>query len=163
MSANLDPQYEPLWRKASDADVLRAAFPPEREWDNAALACVYHEFVQRALHAPQNVNYTPLEQRSTLREDIGAYVTAVILFSVVSFASALMLSGIVAAMRFGPVIQTLLFIVGGVWIPLVVTLIAFRAYLLRRSAGIRYTRCGVCGYILKGLTEPRCPECGERF
>ncbi len=24
-----------------------------------------------------------------------------------------------------------------------------------------YTRCGTCGYVLKGLTEPRCPECGK--
>lgn len=23
-----------------------------------------------------------------------------------------------------------------------------------------HTRCGSCGYILKGLTEPRCSECG---
>ena len=23
-------------------------------------------------------------------------------------------------------------------------------------------RCRRCGYILRGLTEPRCPECGER-
>ena len=25
----------------------------------------------------------------------------------------------------------------------------------------KYTRCGNCGYILKGLREPRCPECGQ--
>src|SRR5262245_58493926 len=25
------------------------------------------------------------------------------------------------------------------------------------------TRCRKCGYILRGLTEPRCPECGERI
>ena len=25
------------------------------------------------------------------------------------------------------------------------------------------TRCGNCGYILKGISEPRCPECGRRF
>lgn len=25
------------------------------------------------------------------------------------------------------------------------------------------TRCGQCGYILKGLTEPRCPECGQQI
>ncbi len=23
------------------------------------------------------------------------------------------------------------------------------------------TRCRKCGYILRGITEPRCPECGE--
>ena len=26
-----------------------------------------------------------------------------------------------------------------------------------------HTRCGKCGYILKGRTEPRCSECGERI
>ena len=25
------------------------------------------------------------------------------------------------------------------------------------------TRCRKCGYILKGLTEPRCSECGEQI
>lgn len=26
-----------------------------------------------------------------------------------------------------------------------------------------YLHCLKCGYILKGLSEPRCPECGERI
>ena len=26
-----------------------------------------------------------------------------------------------------------------------------------------HTRCGKCGYILKGLSEPRCSECGEQI
>jgi hypothetical protein len=25
------------------------------------------------------------------------------------------------------------------------------------------TRCRQCGYILRGISEPRCPECGERI
>ncbi len=25
------------------------------------------------------------------------------------------------------------------------------------------THCRRCGYILRGITEPRCPECGERI
>ncbi len=27
----------------------------------------------------------------------------------------------------------------------------------------RETRCRKCSHILRGLTEPRCPECGERI
>ena len=27
----------------------------------------------------------------------------------------------------------------------------------------RETRCRKCQYILRGITEPRCPECGERI
>ncbi|HOW73631.1 MAG TPA: hypothetical protein PKY77_23775 [Phycisphaerae bacterium] len=27
----------------------------------------------------------------------------------------------------------------------------------------RETRCRKCGYILRGISEPRCPECGERI
>jgi rubrerythrin len=26
-----------------------------------------------------------------------------------------------------------------------------------------YLHCLKCGYILKGISEPRCPECGERI
>ena len=35
----------------------------------------------------------------------------------------------------------------------------------RRAArhGDDETRCRRCSYILRGLTEPRCPECGERI
>lgn len=25
------------------------------------------------------------------------------------------------------------------------------------------TRCRKCGYMLRGISEPRCPECGERI
>jgi hypothetical protein len=32
--------------------------------------------------------------------------------------------------------------------------------LLRRNDG---SRCRRCGYSLTGLTEPRCPECGQPF
>ena len=32
-----------------------------------------------------------------------------------------------------------------------------------RAVNDEHTRCGKCGYILKGLTEPRCSECGERI
>jgi hypothetical protein len=35
--------------------------------------------------------------------------------------------------------------------------------LLSRRPGDGYTRCGRCGYILEGLKEPRCPECGHRI
>ena len=33
----------------------------------------------------------------------------------------------------------------------------------RREPRDHETRCRKCGYILKGITEPRCPECGERI
>jgi ABC-type Co2+ transport system permease subunit len=33
----------------------------------------------------------------------------------------------------------------------------------RRRRPDRETRCRKCGYILRGITEPRCPECGERI
>ena len=33
-------------------------------------------------------------------------------------------------------------------------------YLDRNSSG-EPKRCRKCGYILRGITEPRCPECGE--
>ena len=30
-----------------------------------------------------------------------------------------------------------------------------------RPEDVMETRCRECGYILRGITEPRCPECGE--
>ena len=44
------------------------------------------------------------------------------------------------------------------------TAAAVLAHLLTpRETKDGHTRCGKCGYILKGLTEPRCSECGERI
>ena len=41
--------------------------------------------------------------------------------------------------------------------------VALASFVLRRRfAESKKTRCGKCGYILRGITEPRCPECGER-
>lgn len=40
------------------------------------------------------------------------------------------------------------------------------ASLFERTRVLGYrgdTRCGVCGYGLKGLKEPRCPECGHKL
>ncbi len=36
-------------------------------------------------------------------------------------------------------------------------------YLPSRQAIDGHLRCRKCNYILRGLTEPRCPECGERI
>lgn len=32
-----------------------------------------------------------------------------------------------------------------------------------RRSHVTETRCRACGYILRGISEPRCPECGERI
>jgi len=40
----------------------------------------------------------------------------------------------------------------------------FLAYrMLQKRSGDRETRCRKCGHILRGISEPRCPECGERI
>ena len=39
--------------------------------------------------------------------------------------------------------------------------IVLAAVLARGRSGDRETRCRQCGYILRGITEPRCPECGQ--
>jgi DNA-directed RNA polymerase subunit RPC12/RpoP len=48
-----------------------------------------------------------------------------------------------------------------VGIPVAVVVILVVA--LRKKDGDRETRCRRCGYILRGISEPRCPECGERI
>lgn len=47
-------------------------------------------------------------------------------------------------------------------------LVAFAVYgvlscLGRKSRPDSETRCRKCGYILRGISEPRCSECGERI
>ena len=39
----------------------------------------------------------------------------------------------------------------------------FLGWLMESQAAGRHTRCRKCNYILRGITEPRCPECGERI
>jgi hypothetical protein len=48
----------------------------------------------------------------------------------------------------------------------------FASYFLSATVAMRLmpvraidneTRCRKCNYILRGITEPRCPECGERI
>lgn len=61
----------------------------------------------------------------------------------------------------------------GVGVPIAwfapITLLAFAVFgLLTRWFGRPgfsddETRCRRCGYILRGITEPRCSECGERI
>ena len=53
-----------------------------------------------------------------------------------------------------------------VMFPTVVTVVVFLAvdrYLRGQESGEFETRCRKCRHILKGITEPRCPECGERI
>lgn len=41
------------------------------------------------------------------------------------------------------------------------TVLALGCLLRTRRKSIEETRCRKCQYILRGLTEPKCPECGE--
>jgi hypothetical protein len=50
--------------------------------------------------------------------------------------------------------------------PTIVTLLVYNivSRLFARSTRVgAETSCRKCGYILRGITEPRCPECGERI
>jgi hypothetical protein len=45
-------------------------------------------------------------------------------------------------------------------------LVGMLAFNWLHTRGVRddgHLHCLKCGYILKGITEPRCPECGERI
>lgn len=46
------------------------------------------------------------------------------------------------------------------WIPLMVISFVFFAYITRGLQPDGHLHCLECGQILKGLSEPRCPECG---
>src|SRR4026209_494990 len=52
------------------------------------------------------------------------------------------------------------------FVPCAVLVFSIDAALIRMFPSVHVldceTRCCKCGYILRGITEPRCPECGER-
>jgi hypothetical protein len=55
-----------------------------------------------------------------------------------------------------------------VQMPMAVTLTAAACFgwlllFLSERRGDNETRCRKCRHILRGLSEPRCPECGERI
>ena len=45
--------------------------------------------------------------------------------------------------------------------PMLVGILTFAMFRRRREWDDGHLHCLNCGYILKGLSEPRCPECGE--
>ena len=50
--------------------------------------------------------------------------------------------------------------------PIFLSLVIFRLLDKFRKAApdpVNETRCRKCNYILRGITEPRCPECGEKI
>jgi len=80
------------------------------------------------------------------------------------------IGGGIASVVFSNVVRALIFTVGGAWFFSFIALLVgptFAAVLvdMLTPSGPKdgHTRCGKCGYILKGLTEPRCSECGERI
>ncbi len=51
-------------------------------------------------------------------------------------------------------------------IPFLFVSIAVYSWITQRfgpEGPFRETYCRKCGYILRGVSEPRCPECGERI
>lgn len=57
---------------------------------------------------------------------------------------------------------TVLLLLPGVLIG-VATYAILTRYMGPRLLADNETRCRACGYILRGITEPRCSECGERI
>lgn len=63
-------------------------------------------------------------------------------------------------LRFGNVYGVLLALWGPAGLLAVWPCVAFLRGPVRRYARRRHGRCVRCGYLLTGLPEPRCPECG---
>lgn len=150
------------WERATDQDVLRAAFPPDLSYSNTALAAVYREFVRRGLQPPPQPNAEPRipiglrSERRCVLIGMAAYVVSMCLW--------LFVTGNPTGVMF---LWTSI-LLDGLWKSLLLLPPGIVAVLttVRFIRGCRldpegHTRCGRCGHILRGLTEPRCPECGN--
>ncbi|MBN2448583.1 MAG: hypothetical protein JXO22_17790 [Phycisphaerae bacterium] len=58
---------------------------------------------------------------------------------------------------------TITCIVGVVFAGVVCRCIAATSFASEESRRVASNRCSECGYLLYGLPEPRCPECGAAF
>jgi hypothetical protein len=50
---------------------------------------------------------------------------------------------------------------GAAYMTLALPGVVFAAYIVSRQVRARETYCRRCGYVLRGLVEPRCPACEE--
>ncbi len=90
-------------------------------------------------------------------------IVSVIVGGIVGFALYIW-GTVVVSRRGGPLAQgwyATLFLSVFLASPIVATVLAHMLTPKEMKDG--HTRCGKCGYILKGLTEPRCSDCGERI
>jgi len=87
----------------------------------------------------------------------------VIAGAVLGLSSEGILRAIISALTFGPA-------AGNLGLPLAIYTGSISLFTMIIYGGLTYwltddhdeeTRCRKCGYILKGITEPRCSECGE--
>lgn len=59
------------------------------------------------------------------------------------------------------VTECFFYVVCAAFVPLWLAIWAYHHIARRPPPSDGHTHCGKCGYILNGLTEPRCPECGQ--
>lgn len=169
MSQPLEPstadlvQLQTVWSRAPDHDVQQAAFANITYFPYAARAVIYREFVSRGLCAPDEpvkpAVSLPKERWWTVTlQGFGVYVLAFIVWTLAIGALGLILAKRGIALG------------GIIWLALSFMPPGFAAcaHVASRTSGFRpdpegHTRCGQCGYILRGLSEPRCPECGRQI
>lgn len=158
-------QLRRRWREVSDEEIIKTAFTDSADVSPAALAVVYEEFVRRGLQPPEVSESVPAPQTTSLARRFPFLAGALVYYSscvaihmfilIVSGGSVfdigeyLVAAGITAAVLLPPGLIA-------VW------------YMIRLLGGFQpdpegHTRCGRCSHILRGLSEPRCPECGNRL
>ncbi len=78
-----------------------------------------------------------------------------LLFAFFAIVPLLASRGSLVQLAVGGSLQAVAFIV-----PVGAALLAYHTLRPLTPSKDGHTWCGHCGYLLKGLTEPRCPECG---
>lgn len=151
-----------LWAAVSDADLLAAAFPRHGHLSHQAAAVVFCEFFRRGLAVPEEPEAGDAGAPIPTVSSVGRWAFALYLLSFTIWGTVLgLLLGARLTVGWGSFVGwLLLLIIPPGWLTI--------GYMANRFSGFRpdthgYTRCGQCGYILRGLTTPRCPECGTRI
>jgi hypothetical protein len=158
-SLDLD-EVRAAWRRATDADVSMAAFENATSYPPRVRAIIYAEFTSRGLPAPPDEPPRSTGQARADRRAMTFKGFAVYLITFVGWSIVLAVAWTASRSNFSSV---------GVvcWLLILIAVpgLATCSYMAQLQARFHpdpegHTRCGSCGHILRGLTTPRCPECG---
>lgn len=154
------------WSMEPDDRILREAFPPidGDELPNADKAAIFREVFRRGLEIPTSTHVKD-QGKLSLGGRAGRIATLFLQLALLTLLLVIWGEVVQGTTSFRKITiaagSEVLKLILWCWpiLLLALTMGRYSALQVRDKT----SRCGRCGYVLRGLAELRCPECGERF